>query len=424
LSEKTNKRALLAIFVILLLEVTSLAMLIPLIPLLARGFDLGAFKVGLLISAYSMVQFVLLPFWGRLSDILGRKIVIFLGLFGSALAYLLLAFAETWQEVCLSQVMAGFFGGNVAIASAYIADNTLFKTRSKNIGLIGAAFGAGFTIGPILGFLLILVGKQGGQVAPYGVHFVALGAAFLCLLTSIMSIFILSEKNHFPKKHDFLVFPKPSLFVRPTINIIWESITQTRRASVLVMSFTLWFVLAQIEPVLILFVQDDFLWSKTMAYGSFMYVGILMLLSQAYLVRKLIPKWGESLTHRRALFIMAVGLLALAVSGLLSSSASFFSLYFFVFFLGLSFFSIGYSLSNTCLRGAISLLTPDKKQGSVFGVHQSLSALARITGPVFGGFFYQNLSHEAPFLTGGFLTFGILALAFWAKAHFPNHGKI
>ena len=207
--------------------------------------------------------------------------------------------------------------------------------------------------------------------------------------------------------------------------LIWKSLKTPKLGIVLIMSFILWFSLAQIEPVLILLVQDDFGWSKTTAYSSFIYIGLLMVFSQAYLVRKWIPKWGESFVNQKGLFAMSIGLTVIGFSGFLAMPLStFFSLAFFILLLGVTLFSIGYSLSHTSLNGALSLLTSEKEQGSIFGVNQSLSAIARMAGPMTGGWFYQYLSHESPFFIAGFLAIGAFVIALLFKKSFPSTGQV
>ena len=432
MSEKQKKRALVRIFTVILFDITSFGMIIPLTPILAREFGASGFKVGLIISAYSVVQFLFAPFWGRLSDVLGRKPILLFGLFGSSLAHLFFAFSDTFMDIFLSRILAGFFGGNIIIATAYIADVTAVENRTKNMGLIGMAFGAGFTIGPILGFLFILLGGQLGVNPPFGAHFASLGSALLCWVNCIMSFFFLKESlitnKTFTGKSSslFSVFSgvqRSSLFARPSVYMVLEALRTPKLGLVLALSFILWFSLAQIEPVLILLVQDDFGWSKKMAYSSFIYIGLLMILSQGWLVRRWIPKWGERIVNQKGLFVMSVGLATIAVSGILAWPLSvFFSPAFVFLFLGVTLFSIGYSLSNTSLNGALSLLTSEKKQGSIFGVNQSLSAMARIIGPAMGGWFYQHLSHETPFFIASLLAFAAFLLSSWFKKQIPNKG--
>ena len=419
----TQKRNLITIFILILTDITGFGMVIPLTPILARDFGAESLKIGLLISCYSMVQFLVAPFWGRLSDAFGRKSVILIGLFGSSLAHLLFSFSTDFNDIFISRLLAGFFGGNVIIATAYIADITSQLNRSKSLALIGMAFGAGFTIGPLLGFLFILLGSKLGIDPPFGAHFASMGASLLCFVNFILAFVFLKESLS-QKKQIRELFQKESFFKRPSFYLLWESFKTPKLGIVLVMSFILWFSLAQIEPVLILLVQDDFSWDKKTAYSSFIYIGLLMIFSQGWLVRKWIPQWGESLVNRIGLLIMSFGLIAIALSGfVVSPSSSFFSIAFFILLLGVTGFSIGYSLSNTSLNGALSLMTSEKKQGSIFGVNQSLSSMARIIGPATGGWFYQHFNHESPFVFAGVLSLGAFVIAFLSKKDFPNKGK-
>ena len=418
-----QKRNLMMIFFVILADITGFGMVIPLTPILARDFGAEGLKIGLLISCYSFVQFLFAPFWGRVSDAFGRKSVILIGLFGSSLAHLLFAFSNDFNDIFVSRLLAGFFGGNVVIATAYIADISSQINRSKSLALIGMAFGAGFTIGPLLGFLFILLGSHFGATPPFGAHFASIGASFLCFVNFILAFLFLKESLSQRKRLTEL-FQKNSFFKRPSLYLLWESLKTPKLGLVLIMSFILWFSLAQIEPVLILLVQDDFSWDKKTAYSSFIYIGLLMILSQGYLVRKWIPKWGENLVNRIGLLTMSVGLVAIAFAGfVVSPSMSFFSMAFFILFVGVTFFAIGYSLSNTSLNGALSLMTSEKKQGSIFGVNQSLSSMARIIGPATGGWFYQHLNHESPFLFAGVLSLGAFVIAVLSKKDFPNKGK-
>ena len=416
-----KNKDLIKIFIVIFTEITAFGMVIPLTPILARSFGEESLKIGLLISAYSMVQFILAPFWGRLSDHFGRKPILLLGFTGSALAHLFFSFSDSFTDIVISRLLAGFFGGNVVIASAYIADVTSLKNRSKNLGLIGMAFGAGFTIGPLLGFLFILLGSSISQNQPFGIYFSSMGASLLCCLNLIFAFFFLKESLS-NKQSLKTIFQKHSFFKRPDLLSLWNSFKTPKLGVVLMMSFILWFSLAHIEPVLILLVQDDFLWDKKTAYASFIYIGVLMVFSQGYLVRKWIPKWGEALVNRLGLMTMSLGLLMIAGSSfLVFYSAPRFALFFLA--VGVTAFAIGYSLSNTSLNGALSLLSPESQQGKIFGVNQSLSSMARIIGPALGGWFYQHLNRPSPFLFAGVLSLTAFLIAILTKKGFPNKGR-
>ena len=402
-------------------------MIIPLAPILAREFGADGLQVGFLISIYSFVQFLFAPFWGRLSDTFGRKPVFLCGLFGVSLAHIWFAFSDSFTHLFLSRALAGFFGANIVIAMASIADVTSPEKRSKNMGLIGLAFGLGFTFGPVLGFLFILLGKHLGSEPPYGESFAAFGAALLCFLNFIVSGFLLKEslisKKRFSPGNFFLSsFKKSSsFFSRPSFELITKAFQTPTRGKVLFLSFILWLALAQIEPVLILLVQDDFGWDKTSAYWGFAYIGFLMALTQGVLVRKLVPLLGERQINQWGLALVFLGLLLIGSS--LSTPPFIPRASLVVLALGVTLFSLGYSLAYTSLSGVLSLLSPKEEQGNIFGVNQSLSSLARILGPMLGGWFYRDLSHSSPFLAAGIMGAGAFALALWTGRDIPNTGQ-
>ena len=428
-----QKRDLSLIFFTIFLDIMGFGMVIPLSPILAREFGADGLQVGLLISIYSLTQFVSAPFWGRLSDIIGRKPVILTGLVGVACAHLWFAFSDTLTGLFLSRALAGVFGGNITTAMAYIADVTKKTQRSKNMGLIGMAFGLGFTLGPALGGLFIFLGKHLGSAPPFGVHFASFGAALLGLANALATWVFLRESRQnstYQKQRPFSYlssFKSVSLFSRPSVVNIWQSLKTPFLGQVLLISFILWIALAQIEPTLILLIQDDFHWTKTMAYWGFAYIGFLMAFSQGVLVRQLIPRFGERTINKWGLICVAIGLFFMGGSVfvkawplLLGSQNMKAGLVLLA--LAVTLFSVGYSLSNTSLSGALSLLSSSEEQGKIFGVNQSLASIARIAGPALGGWLY-NFSHAKPFFTASAMAWGAWFLAYRMGGAFPNTGK-
>ena len=397
-------------------------MIIPLAPILAREFGADGLQVGLLISIYSIMQFIFAPYWGKLSDHFGRKPILLIGFLGMSLAHIWFAFSDSFTQLFLSRIVAGFFGANIVIAMAYIADVTELKERSKNLGLVGMAFGFGFTFGPALGFLFILIGNELGSAPPFGENFTALGASLLALINFIVTSFLLKDSQNTRTPLSQIFSRRSGLFSRPSLGIVWEFLKKPRLGQILFMSFILWISIAQIEPILILLVQDDFGWKKTTAYWSFAYIGLLMAFSQGFLVRKMIPFYGERMSNQVGLFLFLLGLFFMGLSVWIDFSRVLFSLAFLV--AGVTLFSVGYSLSHTSLSGALSLLTPKDNQGGIFGVHQSLSSLARIVGPILGGWCYRDWSHSSPFFVAGIMGLGAFGLALWFGEKFPNIGWV
>src|SRR3989338_1185273 len=154
-SMKKNSSALLTVFLAVLIDLMGFGIILPLLPFYASVFGASAVQVGLLYSIYPFAQLIFSPIWGGLSDRIGRRPIMLLSTFGASIAYLIFGLAHTLWLLFLSRFLAGVMGGNISTAQAYVADVTTHEDRAKGMGLIGAAFGIGFVIGPALGALLI-----------------------------------------------------------------------------------------------------------------------------------------------------------------------------------------------------------------------------------------------------------------------------
>src|SRR5690606_3640083 len=146
------------VFLTVFIDLVGFGIVIPLLPLYAERFGAGPIAVAWLVAVYSLMQFCFAPAWGRLSDRIGRRPVLLVGLFGSAASYLLFGLAGSLAGLFLARILAGFMGANIGVAQAYIADVVPPEQRARGMGLIGAAFGLGFIFGPALGGLLSHLG--------------------------------------------------------------------------------------------------------------------------------------------------------------------------------------------------------------------------------------------------------------------------
>ena len=408
-------RSLSLIFSIVLLEFIAFGMIIPLSPYLARDFGADDLEVGLLMSVYSLAQLVFAPLWGYLSDRFGRRPIILICLLGSSLFYFWFSFASTLEVLFLTRILAGVFGAVMSVAMACIADVTGEKARSKNIGLVGAAIGLGFVIGPFLGGAFGLLGRYWGNTPPLGSSFSAFGACLICLINFLVAFFFLKES--------FIKSAKPALSAK-NIFLSIKNIHQSRIRQlflairypvlkhILFMYFLLTLALAGIEASLFLYVRDKLDWSHFPASLGFTYIGLMMVLTQGFLVRKLIPAFGENKIVIWGLILAGIGFAGVGLTN-------------WLWFLALSvtLLCVGYGLASTCLSGAVSLLTNEKQQGSIFGVHQSLFSLGRILGPALGGWFYRDISPSSPFYISGLLAFFALFVGLSLKGCFPQKGK-
>jgi multidrug resistance protein len=391
-----NKNPLVVIFLTVFVDLVGFGIIIPLSPFLARQFGASAFEIGLLMAAYSGMQFIFSPFWGGWSDRLGRRPILLLSIGATALSHLLFYFSTSLWMLFVARALAGLFSANISTASAFIADVTPAKDRSKNMGLIGAAFGLGFVLGPALG----------GIFAKVGDNFPALLAALISGANFVAAYFFLPEslapENRRRRER------------KSRIKDIAEKVRRPVVGTLLVSQFIIGFAMASMEATLFLDVSDRYGWSMEKASYGFAYVGICIAFTQGFLVRKLLPAVGE----RRLLLI---GMALFATSFLLTSA----SVYVWILAVAMTLLALGNGLLSPALTGSLSLLSSPKEQGEILGVNQSLAALARIFGPPVGGFLYAQISMASPFLfaaTIGFLGFGLVwinraALPTAAQAH-------
>jgi multidrug resistance protein len=379
------KKPLLVIFFTVFVDLIGFGIIIPLNAYLARHFGGDEFQVGLLMSIYSLMQFIFSPLWGRLSDRWGRRPVILISLLGAALSHLAFAFGSSYAALLIARCFAGIFGGNISAAMAFIADSTSEKDRSKGMGLIGAAFGLGFILGPALGGFAGHWGQLLGSNPPFGMSFSAVLASLICLVNFVSAYFILPESLS-PEMRQKAREKKR----RGRFEILKEGFNIPVVGPLMLVFFLSTLAMAFMEVSLFMFVADRLHWTLAQASFGFAYVGVIMVITQGYLIRKLLPLYGE-----RRLMAAGVLLSALGIGGI-AFCYNMWPLAVMVTLLG---FGVGFT--NPSINGSISLLTSREGQGGVMGVNQSLSALGRILGPALGGLFYRSWGSGSPFLVGG-----------------------
>lgn len=389
---------MLVIFLTVLIDLIGFGIIIPLSPYLATHFGADALDVGLLMAVYSGAQFLFAPFWGQLSDRIGRRPIILVSLLGGGLSYILFAFATQLWVLYVARALAGFFGANISTAFAYMADITSEKDRSKGMGLIGAAFGLGFVIGPFLGGFFGEVGKYLGDLPPFGESFAAIVAAVICLGNFVAAYFVLEESlkdRSAARQRGSRLKNLSEYFQRPVLPILY------------VMFFFTTLAMANMEAASFLYVKDKFGWNLKEASFGFAYIGLIMVFTQGYLIRKVLPLWGERKTLIIGLITFFISLFWIGSSNDITNLAISFTL-----------LALGNGLLHPSISGSISLSAKPNEQGAVMGVSQSLASMGRILGPVAGGFIYKEWGMSFPFWAGG----GLGALA--ALLCFANFSKL
>jgi DHA1 family tetracycline resistance protein-like MFS transporter len=386
---KQSKQAALGfIFVTLLIDVTGWGIIIPVMPKLIEQLIHGSVNVaskygGWLTFAYAFMQFICAPILGNLSDKYGRRPVLLFSLFGFGIDYLFLSFAPTIAWLFVGRAIAGITGASFTTASAYIADISTNENRAKNFGMVGAAFGLGFIIGPVIGGLL---GQFGPRVPFYA-------AAGLCLLNWLYGYFILPEslsKQHrreFEWKRANPVGALAHLKKYPTLGGLFISLTFVYIAAHAVQSNWNYFTMYR------------FNWSPKMVGISLGVVGLLIALVQGVLIRFINPKLGNEKSVYVGLILYTIGMVLFAFATQ--------SWMMFVFLIPYCFGGI----AGPALQSIITSHVPPNEQGELQGSITSLMSATSIIGPLImtNLFYYFTKDGSpvhfpgAPFLLGGTL---------------------
>jgi len=377
--------------------------IIPIIPILSRDFGASAFETGLLMSVYSFMQFVFAPFWGRLSDRKGRRPILLFCLLGESFSYLLFAWARSLEWLFVARLLAGFFGASISTASAYISDITPPNERSKGMALIGAAFGLGFVVGPALGGALALWGQHISSAPHFQTSFCALWVGALCLANFLFGIKFLKES---------LTDKNKSTHKKKRFELLKHYLSQKTIGAMLSVYFLSSLAMSGMEATLILFMGEKFGWQLKQVSFGFAYIGVITVFSQGFLVRRLIPIWGERKTLRLGLASFAIGLAGIALAPSIPWMG-----------VTMTFLALGTSFTNPSTLGSISLLAGAEEQGVTLGVAQSLASLGRILGPALGGLVYEKIDIHSPFLISGLLALCGLITVISVSKNLPDSGK-
>lgn len=383
---KGSRPALFVLIFTVFLDLLAFGMVIPLMPLYASHFQASGVQIGWLLAIYSLMQFLFAPLWGRLSDRIGRKPVILIGLAGSALAHLVYGLAGSLTVLMVARALAGVAGANIGVAHAYVADITKPENRAKGMGLLGAALGMGFILGPALG----------GFLSQYGIQTAPLVAAALAGINAILASVILKESRN-PSAVPY----KP--YVHPLMPSTWRhavhGVGVLLLAAVALLGMT---AFAGFETILPLFAMHHFDWNMTQVGWLLAYVGILIVIVQGGVIRRIVPRWGETRAVTVGLTLTMLGLFGMA------SHPGIVALYVLMIPLAL-----GVGLTNPSLGALVSLNSHRDQQGVALGFYQSAGSLGRVLGPLLAGSVYDySRGASGAMLTSGFVML-LTLLLFW-----------
>lgn len=389
------KTRLTILFLTVFVDLVGFGIVLPLLPFYADRFGASGLEIGFLVTVYSLAQLFLAPIWGRLSDRHGRRPILLVGLVGSALSYVVFAYAGSLLVLFASRIMAGVGGANVSVAQAYIADITPPEERAGSMGLIGAAFGLGFIFGPALG----------GALAPVSWEAPGLAAAALCFGNAILAFFLLPES--LAESEDAERRAASAVPVR--LDDLRTALRSPRLLRILGLSFFFVVAFSCMQPTFPLFGETRFgLEERTVGY-LFAFLGLISAIMQGGLVRALVPRLGEATLIRACALPFIGGLVVIAYAPSMP-----------VLLAGLALLAVGFGGTLPSIHSLLSRVAPEELQGSVLGVGQSVSALARVVGPLVAGWSFDVLGLASPYLVAAGI--GGVALLFSLSVQQPEAG--
>ena len=367
------------LFLVVVIDLIGFGIIIPLLPFFAEHYQASPFQVGLLMAVYSLTQFVAAPFWGLLSDRIGRRPVLLFSLAGAVLAYLWLGVAEELWALFAARAIGGFMAGNISAAFAYVADITTRETRAKGMGMVGAAFALGFTIGPAIGG--ILAGSD-----PHNADFQspAFAAAGLSAFALVLGVFTLKESLSDEIRKRIAAKPKETRSKQFRIALKNPNIRL-----LLFLSFLAVFAFAGIEATFALWSRRQYGWGPEQNGYLFALIGFSGALLQGGLIGRMSKRFGEAnlIVQGSIALTLGIGLIPFATE-----------LWMLIIVMLIAVY--GFSVISPSLNSLISLQTNEEDQGGMMGVARSATTLARVGGPAWAGTLFSVLGMNWPYFGG------------------------
>jgi MFS family permease len=384
MSDAPRKASLVVIFLTVFIDLLGFGMVLPLLPIYAKDFaeQLGlapghaqiGLLIGLLMSSFSLMQFLFAPLWGRVSDRIGRRPVLMVGLGGSVIFYTLFGIATIYKSLPLlfaSRIGAGVAGATISTAQAYIADATTLQTRARGMALIGAAFGLGFTFGPLFGFLAVPSGTgdpgPGPGYAAAALSAVALALAYFKLPES------LRRDSARQRPHWFDMRALRGALTTPGIGLLLLTI------------FICVFSFANLESTLSLMINAEdvgYAFNFQQVCLTYAFIGFVLTMVQGGIVRQVATRLPESVMASGGAVVEVIGFVVLTRAAVHPSLG--------LLLVGLAIVVTGFAFVTPSLNSLLSRWSDPARQGGILGIGQSISALARILGPMAGVPLFEN----------------------------------
>ena len=372
------RRQLAALFLFCVIDTLGFGILVPLVPYMAARFGTPPEFITPVLGSYSLCQLLAAPWWGRLSDRYGRRPVLMSSLAGACLSYVMLASAGNIWWLLASRMLAGFMAGNIAAAFAYAADVSRDDNRAATLGLVGAAIGIGFSLGPPLGGLLAGADPLSADfVRP---ALVSVGAS----LMAILLVWRVLPESHTAARRAHARAPRRAvqlLRARPALALL--------AAATLVVTYSQ----SILESIFAIWALHRYGFGPR-AVGLLLFaIALPALLMQGGIVRVLVPRVGEARLASYGVLLFVAGLMTLTQSPRLAVTVT-----------GLLLCGIGLGAYNPTAYALASRQAGAQERGAVLGTYAASASLARVLGPFSSGVLYALLGPAAPFVVGACVT--------------------
>ena len=382
-----NRKSLFSILLVVFIDLLGFSLILPLLPYYAETFNATKFQTGLLIAVYALMQLIGAPILGRLSDRFGRRPILLVSIFGTFLGFVLFGFATSLWMLFVARILDGITGGNLSVAQAYISDVTDAQNRAKGLGLVGAAFGIGFIIGPV----------TGGLLSQYGYNIPAFVAAGLALLNFIVVYAWLPESLTAEQRQQMNTQQRPAI----TLEALLAALKRPFTGSLLITRFFFSLAFSIFQTIFSLYALAKFNLTARDTGLVLTYVGVLSVIVQGFLVGRLTARFRDDVLIAFAVALMTVSLIGWALAP---------SVFWLLVILTPTALSGG--ILNTLLSSTLTKAVDPQEIGGILGLAASIESSTRIIAPILGGALLERVGAWSPGAFGAVIMAGVTIYVF------------